>query len=135
MSLYTFLTVFLLLQKHISCKPQNDLDIDEEIARIRNEGINECSVIELNSGQSKPCLFLFVFENQTFYGCTLYQDEKPWCSTKIDPLDYEHVIGNKYWGYCPLPLDECPTDEKGLDAENTFHNILESSKYLHNTYF
>ena len=45
-------------------------------------------------------------------------------------LDYEHVSGAGYYGDCPLPLDECPSAEKGLEAENNYIGYLDLSKYL-----
>ena len=48
----------------------------------------DCVVEEVKSGLRKPCQFPFIFSNQTFYGCTIFQGENgnPWCSTKVDPL-------------------------------------------------
>ena len=46
-------------------------------------------------------------------------------------LDYEHVSGGGYYGDCPLPLDECPSAKKGLEAENNYIEYLDLSKYLH----
>ena len=43
-------------------------------------------------------------------------------------LDYEHVSGGGYYGDCPLPLDECPSAEKGLEAENNYIEYLDLSK-------
>ena len=45
-------------------------------------------------------------------------------------LDYEHVSGGGYYGDCPLPLDECPSAEKGLEAENNYIEYLDLSKYV-----
>ena len=71
--------------------------------------------------------------NQTFYGCTIFQSENgnPWCSTKVDPLDHEHISGKGYYGDCPLPLDECPSAEQGLEAENNYIEYLDLSKYAY----
>ena len=32
---------------------------------------------------------------------------KPWCSTKIDPLDYQHVGGQGFYGDCQN-VPQCP---------------------------
>ena len=91
-----------------------------------------CGIItdSLYTGSIKKCQFPFIFQNQTFYGCTTFGAEGiPWCSTKIDALDFQHVGGKGYYGDCPLPLDICPSAENGLDAENSFIQTLELSKY------
>ena len=49
---------------------------------------------------------------------------------KTPTLDYEHVSGG-YYGDCPLPLDECPSAETGLEAENNYIDYLDYSKYPH----
>ena len=45
-------------------------------------------------------------------------------------LDSEHISGGSYYGDCPLPLDECPSAETGLEAENNYIEYLDLSKYV-----
>ena len=35
----------------------------------------ECKVIEKRTGESKPCQKVFIFEDQTYYGCTTVKGE------------------------------------------------------------
>ena len=48
----------------------------------------------------------------------------------IPILDSEHISGGSYYGDCPLPLDECPSAETGLEAENNYIEYLDLSKYV-----
>ncbi len=77
MSLYLVLTLLLLFEVKIS--------FQEDIENLNEK---DCVVKEVKSGLRKPCQFPFIFSNQTFYGCTIFQSENgnPWCSTKVDPL-------------------------------------------------
>ena len=141
MSLYFYiLTLFFwLCFLTPKCDCEDDVInsvIAEDLSEIFNdtlsESIKKCEVKEVNSGLMKKCQFPFIFQNYTFYGCTDFGapgEGKPWCSTKIDPLDFQHVTGNGYYGDCPLPLDTCPTDDSGLNAENNYIQSLELSEY------
>jgi hypothetical protein len=95
MSLYLFLTLLLVFDVKISF--QED---------IENLSKKDCVVKEVKSGQRKPCQFPFIFSNQTFYGCTIFQSENgnPWCSTKADPLGREHLFTSLAC-YLAWPLD------------------------------
>ena len=87
-----------------------------------------CAVNEIASNSTKPCQFPFIYENKTFYGCTrLYAGENgyPWCSTKINPLTYDHIVGQDLYGDC---LDNsCPTEEQGVKSYEKFLNISTST--------
>ena len=52
-------------------------------AQIQNS-VEDCTVFEQKSGELKPCEDVFVYENQTYYGCTIEDSEngEAWCSTK-----------------------------------------------------
>ena len=62
---------------------------------------------EVASGQSKPCIFPFVFENKVHYGCTTDGAKEPWCSTNV--IDTKHVTGGEFYGDCPK--EQCPMEE------------------------
>ena len=83
MTLYFYLTLILLFDVKISV--QDD---------VENLSKKVCEVKEVKSGLRKPCQFPFIFSNQTFYGCTIFQSENgnPWCSTKVDPLGWVHMF-------------------------------------------
>ena len=55
---------------------------------------------------NKPCIFPFIFNNETHYGCIWdLNDSYAWCSTKVDDQG-NHIWGN--WGKCdgskcPIP--------------------------------
>ena len=98
--------------------------------RTENLGIGGrglCEVIEAASGQKKPCEAEFKFENKTYYGCTTVGGDNlaPWCSTKVDPITNEHIVGQSNHGDCPTD-GSCLTEEEGekffnelrLNAEN-----------------
>ena len=72
---------------------------------------HECKVIEKKSGVSKLCAGAFIFENQTYYGCTTVRSEngKAWCSTNVDPRTNEHIIDGNFFGEC--------TDKNCISAE------------------
>ena len=103
---------------------------DNEVPFLEKK--KECSVLEVASGESKPCQFPFIYKNVTYYGCTLKdstgdldtQTGKPWCSTKIDPLDYEHITDGDHYGDCLM--EECPSAKVGEDAQNYFLNVSTS---------
>ena len=52
-------------------------------AQIQNS-VEDCTVFEQKSGELKPCEDVFIYENQTYYGCTTEDSEngEAWCSTK-----------------------------------------------------
>ena len=78
-----------------------------------------CNVIELASELSKPCEGTFIYENITYHGCTKIGDSngRAWCSTKIDPLTYEHVSGENFYGFCP-ENGSCSTAEEGQKIQD-----------------
>ena len=87
-----------------------------------------CAVNEIASNSTKPCQFPFIYENKTFYGCTrLYGGENgnPWCSTKINPLTYDHIVGQDLYGDCTD--NSCPTEEQGVKSYEKFLNISTST--------
>ena len=51
-----------------------------------------------------PCVFPFKQTKQTKVGCSTFESETPWCSTKVNESGY-HVGGE--WGYCS---PGCPED-------------------------
>ena len=74
----------------------------------------ECKVTEKSSEEIKPCIFPFIYENNSYYGCTLDGPGEitvPWCSTKVDPLTLVHIPNEGVWGDCN---DSCPSDAEGL---------------------
>merc|ERR1712051_899172 len=89
-----------------------------------------CNVIELASELSKPCEGTFIYENKTYYGCTKIGDSKgrAWCSTKIDPLTYEHVSDGNFYGFCPED-GSCSTAEEGQEIQNRVIDLESSSLY------
>ena len=89
-----------------------------------------CNVIELASELSKPCEGTFIYENETYYGCTKIGDSngRAWCSTKIDPLTYEHVSGGNFYGFCP-ENGSCSTAEEGQKIQDRAID-LESCKII-----
>ena len=79
----------------------------------------DCVVTEIASGESKPCESVFIFEGVTYNGCTTEgsKDGKAWCSTKVDPISWEHA-GNDFYGNCPDD-GSCLTDEQGKEELQT----------------
>jgi len=65
--------------------------------------------IDCTTEQGKACQFPFIWRNITFTTCTNYllEDDKPWCSTKVDQFN-EHIPGIGEWGYCN---SNCPSDD------------------------
>merc|ERR1711973_61048 len=65
--------------------------------------------IDCTTEQGKACQFPFIWRNITFTTCTNYllEEDKPWCSTKVDQFN-EHIPGIGEWGYCD---SNCPSDE------------------------
>ncbi len=58
-------------------------------------------MIEKKSKEVQPCIFPFNYLGQTFNKCTILrdQDDKSWCSTKVDE-DGNHDDSGGYWGHC-----------------------------------
>ena len=120
-SFQSFIIGILALFSLVSSRPQDDMD------SIFNKQ-KECSVKEDGSGLTKPCHFPFIFNNHTYYGCTLESaDEggKPWCSTKQNQLTHEHISGGGYYGDC---TDDCPSNEVGMEVHDNLIDMM--GKYL-----
>jgi len=102
-------TLFLLIVSRLI----SPIDCQEDILSQDRP----CDVTEKASLDIKPCQFPFIYQDETYYGCTSNHDEDqlPWCSTQIDPITNEHVDKSGYWGHCP---DTCPTEREGQEAEN-----------------
>ena len=45
----------------------------------------------------KPCVFPFIYENQTYYTCTRKGSDKDWCAIEVDSNGIR-IYGK--WGYC-----------------------------------
>ena len=108
-----FLLWFSILS--INCLPQND-SIDSKT----------CQVIEKETGETKPCQFPFIYNNEAFLGCTTVTNDEigkigvRWCSTKTDQLD-EHDEFGSYFGECLS--DFCPSAEQGMRAQDEEINL------------
>lgn len=100
-------------------RPQDD------ISDVQSK--HECRVIEKSSGESKPCVGAFVYEDQTFYGCTTVGSEngEAWCSTKIDSLTDEHITEGDFFGYCEDT--KCISAEKGQKEQNNLMALQQAS--------
>ena len=68
---------------------------------------------------TKPCESVFIFDGVTYNGCTIEgsNNGKAWCSTKVDPISWEHA-GNDFYGNCPDD-GSCLTDEQGKEELQT----------------
>lgn len=90
---------------------------------IGKKGI--CLVVEIASGKKKSCEAEFTFENETYYGCTMAGGKSlvPWCSTKVEPNTKEHIIGQGFYGDCPMD-GSCLTEEEG----EKFYNDLRQNE-------
>ena len=104
--------------------------------RPENLGIGargNCEVIEAASAQKKPCEAEFTFENKTYYGCTTVGGDNlaPWCSTKVNPITKEHIVGQSNYGDCPTD-GSCLTEEEGEKFYNELRVNAENmkSKYI-----
>ena len=79
---------------------------------------NECYTVS-GPGANKPCMFPFRFNGVNYNTCTLdsAEENKPWCSTRVDGNN-NHVPGGGHYGNCgpkcPLPdicnTQDCPTN-------------------------
>ena len=74
--------------------------------RLRGR-LNPCVVKEERSGETKPCIFPFQFEEKMYNGCTTAGFPEPWCSTKVDPINSVHVTSGNFFGNCPKS-ETCP---------------------------
>ena len=112
---------FLILASYCCFQGQSRPNGEKSLwAQLEKE--NECVVNEIASNLTKPCQFPFIYENQTFYGCTRFgQNGNPWCSTKINPLTYDHIDGKNFYGYCIEDL--CSTDDEGAESYEKFLKI------------
>jgi len=78
-----------------------------------------CSVKDIRTQRQVQCEFPFKFEGETHYGCIDYTGFKngrkiparPWCSTKVQGSQRQHVTGGRHFGNCPK---SCPSAEEGL---------------------
>ena len=93
-------------------------------AQLQNS-VEDCTVFEQKSGELKPCEDVFVYENQTYYGCTTEDSEngEAWCSTKVDPRTYEHINGTGFFGYCRK--SKCMMAEKGKKEQDRMMALQE----------
>ena len=131
--------IFVLL---CAIKIASGIDIsisEEDLINTLFENKKECLVKERKTGLQMPCEFPFIYEGRTFYGCSTYVkykdgrerfDEKPWCSTRTEPISTEHIAGGFFWGHCPQD-GSCLTSEEGQIAEN-FWETNELSEYKEN---
>ena len=62
--------------------------------------LDECQTVD-QSGANKPCIFPFNLEGITYNTCTLVaaDNDKPWCSTRVDNFG-NHVTGGGHYGDC-----------------------------------
>ena len=71
---------------------------------------------------NKSCVFPAEIYNQitkdfdTYYGCDIDGEERPWCSTKVDENGV-HIAGQGNWGDCG---PDCPTQEESLKPQFTW---------------
>ena len=104
----------------VKCRPDKGTVVWEKLYETK-----ECKVQEIASNSLKPCQFPFIYKNQTYYGCTEVDagaNGMAWCSTEINPLTYEHIVGQQLYGDCFHDL--CPTAEQGSES---YENWLEIS--------
>ena len=73
-------------------------------------GQSGCST---NGGKDpfRPCIFPFTFDGVKYFGCPkdLFEEDKRWCSTKVD-ADGNHVTGQNKYGFCS---PNCPIHNDG----------------------
>ena len=92
-----------------------------------------CKVFDRATETLKSCQFPFIFQNQTYYGCTTDTDEngKAWCSTKISPLTNEHIPKGSHWGYCLDDSKNCPfADDAKSDLDDAIKAQEGKSHYV-----
>ena len=67
-----------------------------------------CKVKDRATEKLVQCEFPFKFKGETYDGCIDFIDIKngtkipgdPWCSTKVNGSDREHVSGGSHYGNC-----------------------------------
>merc|ERR1712106_117195 len=63
--------------------------------------------VNCTTEEGTACQFPFTIGAKTYTSCTIDNDTKPWCSTKVDG-NGNHISSNSVWGYC---TEDCPSDE------------------------
>jgi len=116
-----FIYVFLVIQisSLVICKPQNS---------IINTSTKDCTVQEVTTGESKPCVSAFIVNGKTYYGCTTEnspENGRAWCSTKVD-ITWNHEEG-EFYGFCPND-NSCLTHEKGLEEREKIMKSTDKEK-------
>merc|ERR1712227_1045374 len=53
------------------------------------------------------CQFPFIYKDVTYTKCSMVDDTRPWCSTKVDQFN-KAIPGVGEWGYCN---SDCPSDD------------------------
>ena len=92
-----------------------------------------CRVRNKATKKFVQCEFPFKYKGQTHNGCIDFIDIKdgikvpgdPWCSTKVQGADREHVTGGKHYGDCN---DSCPRPDEA--TSNNKSEDLKCFKYL-----
>ena len=89
-----------------------------------------CLVKEKKTGNLKPCIFPFIYNNKIYNGCTDINDleGKQWCSTKVDAKGI-HVGKGKYWGHCRPDCEDHEENQNGLEKLDE-EIITGDGKYL-----
>jgi hypothetical protein len=84
-----------------------------------------CSVSEEGTGETKPCIFPFNYNEQTFTGCTTVNDRdyKAWCSTEVDS-DGNHVLSGGFWGHCGPECENLTTKLQAKMLLDISGNVL-----------
>ena len=84
--LYNVSKFFYSCNTEVHCMWQIYLIIDKECTTIAGPA------------QNTSCIFPFIFDVNTYYGCVADGDES-WCSTKVD-INGVHIGGKGNWGIC-----------------------------------
>ena len=68
----------------------------------------DCITVRGGPQVNVPCVFPFKFRDKEYNKCTTVADDnnKPWCSTKVDSNGF-HIGKEQNWGYCG---PQCPTE-------------------------
>jgi len=68
------------------------------------------------------CVFPFKYNDITYNGCITIKDpeNKPWCSTKVDPATKIHISGTGDWGHCN---PNCPSGRNLNQVEEAIEDI------------
>ena len=76
---------------------------------------DECITVD-GPDNGTTCVFPWIFDNVTYPACTMYDEDEPWCSTKVDDNGV-HIGGQGNWGYCDPECScagtDCPFQENG----------------------